>query len=136
MGIKKDTISSIFIVSFFPFCLNVFEVGFGEELFSKSSSPIFSQHPNSSAVGEHIRSALVLGKELRKLDKTASRTCACCRIVVYGLGGSAEVYSREPIVTAACDKVVSNLLCSVEVSLFACMDIGKDEAVKTPSLSA
>ena len=65
----------------------------------------------------------MLGKELGKLDKTASGTSAGSRIVVYGLSGSAEIYSGKPIVTAVSYKVVGDKLSGSEVSLFLSINI-------------
>ena len=79
--------------------------------------------------GIHIHTALVFGKALCKLDKTARRASTCGGIVVYGLCGSAEIYSRKPIVTAVCDKVVCYLLCGVKISFLISIKIGDSDYV-------
>ena len=86
--------------------------------------------------GVHIHTALMLTDSLSDLDKTACDACTCGGIVIYGLGGSAEVNSRKPIVAKVCDNVMRYALCGVEVSFLTGVDVGKNKAVYTPGLAA
>ena len=58
----------------------------------------------------HINASLVFGERLCDLDQTARGATACRGIVIHGLGGSAEINARNPIITAAGNEVICNLL--------------------------
>ena len=79
-----------------------------------------AKHINS---GVDIIASLVLGKELCKLDKSASGNSRRSGVVINGLCGCSEINTGQPIIAAICDKVISNKLSGIEVSLFTRVNI-------------